>query len=116
MIMKDWEYNVLLVLSVCCLILAVWIIGVGRGNERLQSKLQGQQMDIERGNMSRQMGSRIIHDMITAGSTNSSMRVILEKYGFVPQADVSSKAVKIDKQAVPLVKPKGSKNAAGKQL
>lgn len=82
--MKDWEYNVALIMSIVCLILAVWIIGAGRGNEKLQAKLQAQQVDIDRGNAARQLGNRIVQDMIAVTSTNRGMKTILEKFGFVP--------------------------------
>jgi membrane protein YdbS with pleckstrin-like domain len=109
--MKDWEYNVALVLSVGCLIVAGWIIAAGRANERLQTKFQVQQIEIERGNMSRQLGSRIVQDMMTASSSNSGIRAILEKYGI---AAVPPKAVKAEKQVLPQAKTKGSRSTAGK--
>lgn len=113
--MKDWEYNVTLVLSVGCLILAVWIIGAGRANERLQAKLQAQQLDIERGNVSRQIGNRIVQDMVASGTTNKAMRSVLEKYGFVPGPSAPS-VIKPDRQVVSPVKAKDKniKHTTGK--
>ena len=112
--MKDWEYNVTLVLSVSCLVLAIWIIGAGRANERLQSRHQAQQLDIERGNVSRQVGSRIVQDMMAVSATNSGMRLIMEKYGFDPPATASSLNARPDKQAPSPAKARGSKNTTGK--
>ena len=113
--MKDWEYNVTLILSVGCLVLAIWIIGVGRANEKLQARLQLQQVDIERGNVSRQVGNRIVQDMVTAGATNSAIRMIMEKYGFVQSRPASPVNAKNDRQAPLPVKARTPKNtAAGK--
>jgi hypothetical protein len=114
--MKDWEYNVALVLSVICLILAVWIIGAGRANEKLQAKLQVQQADIDRGNMSRQLGSRIVQEMVATASTNREMRAILEKYGFVPPAVPPSTGGKPEKMFSPQgkSKEKNVKSSTGK--
>ena len=114
--MKDWEYNVALVMSIICLILAVWIIGAGRANEKLQARLQAQQVDIERGNVSRQVGNRIIQDMIVASSTNREMKTILEKYGFSPQVAPVAPASKPEKPvSSPVrIKDKAVKSSAGK--
>ena len=101
-------------LSVGCLALAIWIIGAGRANERLQAKLQIQQAEIERGNIARQVGSRIVQDMMAVSSTNSGIKVILEKYGFVPPSVVPPVSVKPDKQVTSAGKTKGQKSAAGK--
>ncbi len=113
--MKDWEYNVTLVLSVGCLILAIWIIGAGRANERLQAQLQAQQLDIERGNVSRQIGNRIVQDMVSASSTNKAVQSVLEKYGFVPRTSAPV-SVRPEKQVVSpaKVKEKSVKHTAGK--
>ena len=89
--MKDWEYNVALILSVGCLVMAIWIMGAGRANEKLQARLQAQQAEIDRGNLSRQIGNRIIQDMVACSSTNAAMRNVLEKYGFVPTAPAAAK-------------------------
>jgi len=83
--MKDWEYNVAMILSVVCLVMAIWVIGTGRSNEKLQAKLQAQQVEIDRGNVSRQVGNRIVQDMVAAGATNREMRAVLQKYGMTPQ-------------------------------
>jgi len=114
--MKDWEYNVMLFLSVGCLILAVWIIGSGRSNERLQAKLQVQQVDIERGNVSRQIGNRIVQDMVASGSTNKAMQTLLGKYGLVPRASSVPVSIKSEKQIVSptKIKDKNVKHTAGK--
>ncbi|MDD4871814.1 MAG: hypothetical protein PHR77_14750 [Kiritimatiellae bacterium] len=114
--MKDWEYNVTLILSIICLILAVWIIGVGRTNEKLQAKIQAQQVDIDRGNMSRQVGSRIIQDMIAVSASNHEIRAILETYGFVPSTVQSFSGSKQEKLFFPKSQTKGKdlKSTAGK--
>lgn len=124
--MKDWEYNVTLVLSILCLGLSIWIISAGRANGKLQAQFQLQQVEIERGNVSRQVGSRILQDMMAMGATNQSIHMVLEKCGFIPPGSMPAVNVKpADKPAQgnavrkgPAVegKPKGksSKNAVGK--
>ena len=122
--MKDWEYNVSLVLGVASLVLVVWLISASRGNEKLQEQLRDQQVEIDRGNASRQVGGKIIQDMVGSAQTNQNMRAALEKFGITPSAQ-SGASVKVDKPAGTAVssrkqgsdartKDKTSKNSVGK--
>lgn len=123
--MKDWEYNVTLVLSVICLVVAVWIVTTGRANEKLQAQLQEQQVEIDRGAMARQLGSRLVQEMAVVAQTNSGIRAIMEKYGFLQGAAQPPVGARMEKAPVvsgPVVKrtsearskDKSAKTTAGK--
>jgi|GEM_PF-1412781 len=79
--MKDWEYNVSIILSVLCIVLSIWIISTGRHNAKLQAQIQAQQSEIEVGNASQQWGLRLIQDMVALAPNNPEMRAVLSKNG-----------------------------------
>jgi len=97
--MKDWEYNVTLVLSVLCIVLSIWIVMAGRHNERLQVQLQKQQAEIELGNSCQQMGISLLQDMRQSASVNQEMRSVLAKYGIDVPLQKPPVAVQTNKTA-----------------
>ena len=86
MIMKPWEFGVSLLLGIAALGLAVATILLDRSSQRLQEQYQRQQMEIERGANSQQLGNSILQDTVRAAEINANLRAFLKAKGVDTEA------------------------------
>ncbi len=87
--MKPPLFIVAVILSIVPLILVINLIFMGQKNQSLesdvrdlQSKMQSQQVEINKGTQSQQIGIQILRDMGTASLKDPAIRDILSKNGY----------------------------------
>ncbi len=80
--MKRSQFVFLLVLAVACLCLALVSIVFARQNQKLQVEVQGQQVIINKGALSQQIGANLLREMAAAASSDDKMRELLQENGY----------------------------------
>lgn len=92
--MKQWQFLTLTALSAICVALSLVAVTSGKSNQKLQTDLQLQQAEINRGSMSQQVGSNLVRDMAGAATKNDKIKDLLTKNGFTltPAASPSPEA------------------------
>ncbi len=76
------QFYITVALASACLILSIAVIALGQSNQRLQVEAQNQQNEINRGNMSQQIGTNILKDMASVSVKNEKMKDVLAKNGY----------------------------------
>jgi hypothetical protein len=109
--MKRWQFFVVLTLSSLCLVLALTVTWLSQASVRAQLELQRQQDEINRGNLSQQVGGNILREMAAISVTNSNMKDLLARNGYnVAINPAASNAARSNPRA-PASSPKpGAKN------
>jgi cell division protein YceG involved in septum cleavage len=80
--MHKWQYFVSLALSVVALLLTIILIVTGLTNQSTQSELQKQQIEINKGQASQQIGTALLRDMAVVSVNNAKIKDLLGKHGF----------------------------------
>lgn len=80
--MHKWQQTVLLTLSGLTLILTLTLIFIGVTNQSTAKVLQAEQNEINRGQVSQQVGSNIVREMANLSVNNSRLKDLLTKHGF----------------------------------
>jgi hypothetical protein len=80
--MKRWQFSVLLTLGILCLCLSLVTIVFARENRRLQESVQAQQVIINKGNLSQQLGTNLVREMATVAPSDEKMKTLLQDNGF----------------------------------
>ena len=80
--MKRWQFSVLLTLGILCVCLSLVTIVFARENRRLQESVQAQQVIINKGNLSQQLGTNLVREMATVAQTDEKMKTLLQDNGF----------------------------------
>ncbi len=80
--MKPIQFYILIGLGAGCLILSIVGIALANSNQKLQAELQSQQVEINRGNASQQVGSNIIRDIASVAGSSQALRDVLTRAGF----------------------------------
>jgi NADH:ubiquinone oxidoreductase subunit 6 (subunit J) len=80
--MQKWQYYVSLALSALALLLTIVLIVTGKTNQTIQKELQAQQVEINRGQVSQQIGTALLRDMAVASVSNNKLKDLLAKHGF----------------------------------
>jgi hypothetical protein len=80
--MYKWQYFVSLALSAVALLLTITLIVTGKTNQDIQQELQKQQTEINKGQVSQQIGTALLRDMAVASVNNSKIKDLLAKHGF----------------------------------
>lgn len=80
--MKRWQFSVLLTLGLVCLCLSLVTIVFARENRKLQQGVQEQQVIINKGNLSQQIGTNLLREMGAVAQTDEKMRALLQENGF----------------------------------
>lgn len=81
-LMHKWQYYVSLALSAVALLLTITLIVTGKTNQDIQQELQKQQLEINKGQVSQQIGTALLRDMAVASVSNSKIKDLLAKHGF----------------------------------
>lgn len=79
--MKPTQYYILVALGALCLILSVFSVAISQSNQRLQAQLQASQQEVQRGNVSQQVGNNIVTDLGNLSLTNPKVKDFLAKHG-----------------------------------
>ncbi len=80
--MKRWQFVLLMIVAVACLILSLVTIVFARENRKLQEAVQGQQTIINKGALSQQIGTNLVREMAAVAQTDEKMRQLLQANGF----------------------------------
>ncbi len=83
--MSRGQHLIVLLLSAACLILAVAALATARSNQDLQTELQAQQTEINKGVLSQQIGTNLIRDIAGSAIQNENLRALLARHGFTIQ-------------------------------
>jgi predicted Holliday junction resolvase-like endonuclease len=79
--MKPPQFIVAVILSFLPLILVVNIIVMGQKNQTLQAQLQSQQEEINKGNMTQQIGVNLLKEIAAASVKDDALKDVLSKSG-----------------------------------
>ncbi|MDR2463743.1 MAG: hypothetical protein LBD30_08205 [Verrucomicrobiales bacterium] len=81
--MKETHSIIALILGGLALLLTIVLVGVSIGNRSLERKIQAQQVVINNGQVSQQVGRAIINDAATlaVNANNAALRELLAKHG-----------------------------------
>lgn len=88
--MKPTQFYVGTALGAAALVLSIAAVAMGQSNQRLQLEAQKQQVEINKGNMSQQIGTNILRDMAQSAVKNEKMKEVLAKNGFNVQVTPSN--------------------------
>jgi Na+-translocating ferredoxin:NAD+ oxidoreductase RnfG subunit len=80
--MKRWQFLLLMVIAVGCLLLSLITIVFARQNRKLQEAIQSQQSIINKGALSQQIGTNLLREMAAAAQTDERIRQLLQVNGF----------------------------------
>lgn len=80
--MKVPQFYVTLALGALCLALSITTIVLGNKNNYLQMQQQKQQEEINRGNMSIQVGQNLLKDMAELSLKNEKIKQVLARNGY----------------------------------
>ena len=80
--MKRWQFGLLMVLAVGCVCLALVSIVFARQNQKLQGEVQMQQVIINKGALSQQIGANLLREIAAAASTDEKMKNLLQQNGY----------------------------------
>jgi cell division protein YceG involved in septum cleavage len=96
--MKPTQFYIGVALGVACLVLSIASVAMGQFNQRLQTEAQTQQMEINKGNTSQQIGTNLLREMGQSAVKNEKMKAVLSRNGFnvqvTPEATDASKTDK----------------------
>jgi len=89
--MKRWQFLLLMLVAVACLLLSLVTIVFARENRKLQEAIQSQQTIINKGSLSQQIGTNLVREMANVAQTDEKMRKLLQENGFnlTPTANAS---------------------------
>lgn len=80
--MKPSQFIITVVVGAICLLLSIVTIALGHANQNLQVQLQGQQQEVQRGNMSQQIGTNLVTDLANLSVSNPKIKKLLADNGF----------------------------------
>ena len=81
--MKASHFYISLGLGIVCLALTIALIAAAQGNDHLQAQLQGQQQQINLGNMSQQLFQNVAQDIASVYNQthNEKLKTLLAQNG-----------------------------------
>lgn len=79
--MKSSEFAIVTALSGLCLLAAVALIAITSANRSIERGLQEQQMVINRGQVSQQIGTALLRDLAGLSVNNTKVRELLSRNG-----------------------------------
>ena len=80
--MSRWQFITTSLLGLLCLVLSIATIRSGKANQKLQADLQAQQIEINKGTMSQQVGTNLVRDIAVAATKNTKLKDLLARNGF----------------------------------
>jgi hypothetical protein len=76
------QFSLLLTLGVLCLCLSLVTIVFASQNRKLQEAIQAQQVIINKGSLSQQLGANLVREMGAVAQTDEKMRALLQENGY----------------------------------
>ena len=80
--MKRWQFAFLMTLGLACVCLSLVTIVFARENRKLQEVVQTQQVTINKGSLSQQIGANLLREMAATAEKDEKMRELLQENGF----------------------------------
>jgi signal transduction histidine kinase len=88
--MKKSHSLILMLVGAACLVLSIFFVALGQSNQRLLLDAQQQQNEINRGNMSQQIGTNMLKDLAQISLKNEKVKALLAKNGYNVQVQPTS--------------------------
>ena len=88
--MKSLHYYTTLALGAVCLLLSITTIVLGRSNNSLQLQQQQQQVEINKGNLSMQVGQNLLRGMAEPSLKSEKIKQVLTRYGLTVTVNPTS--------------------------
>ena len=85
--MTRLQFVLTTILALICVGLSVAAIISARTNQKLQAEIQAQQIEINRGTQSQQIGSNLVRDIAVAATKNDKLKDLLARNGFTLTAN-----------------------------
>lgn len=79
--MKPAHFYISTTLAVLCLLLAIVLVIIASANRGIERGLAEQQMVINRGQVSQQIGSALVRDLAGSSVSNTRIKELLSKHG-----------------------------------
>jgi signal transduction histidine kinase len=79
--MKPWQFYLSITLAGLTLLLTIALLVITTSNRTLERGLQDQQVNINRGQMSQQVGTAVVKDLAQLSISNSKIKDLLAKHG-----------------------------------
>jgi signal transduction histidine kinase len=80
--MKRWQFSILLIIGIACFCLTLVTIVFARQNQKLQAQVQAQQIVINKGTLSKQIGVNLLREMAATAQTDEKMKQLLRDNGY----------------------------------
>ena len=80
--MKRWQFSLLLAIGLACFCLSLVSIVFARQNQKLQAEVQAQQLTINKGAVSKQIGANLLREMAAVAQTDAKMKQLLNDNGY----------------------------------
>jgi hypothetical protein len=77
-----WQFALTTLLGLICIGLSVAVIISGRSNQTLQTEIQAQQIEINRGTQSQQIASNLLRDIAVTATKDDKLKDLLTRNGF----------------------------------
>ena len=90
--MSRLQFLITSILGLVCLLLSVIVIIYGRSNQKLQAQVQAQQVEINKGIQSQQIGANLVRDIAVAATKNEKLKDLLARNGFTLNANATPSA------------------------
>jgi len=87
--MKPPLFIAAVITAVIPLILVISLIFMGQSNQKLQTQLQQQQEDINKGSMSQQIGVNLLKEIAAASVKDVKLKDVLAKSGYTVTVNAS---------------------------
>jgi predicted Holliday junction resolvase-like endonuclease len=87
--MKPPQFIVTVIMSLVSLILVINLIFMGQKNQSLQTQLQTQQEEINKGSMSQQIGVNLLKEIAQASVKDEKLKDVLTKSGYTVTVNAS---------------------------
>jgi predicted Holliday junction resolvase-like endonuclease len=88
--MKPPQFIVTVILSLVPLILVINLIFMSQKNQKLQTELQEQQEQINKGSMSQQIGVNLLKEIAQASVKDEKLKDVLTKSGYTVTVNAAS--------------------------
>ncbi len=80
--MQRWQFTLLLIVGLACICLSLVTIVFARENQKLQAEVQAQQVTINKGAVSQQIGTNLMREMGAAAQSDDKMKQLLKDHGY----------------------------------
>jgi signal transduction histidine kinase len=99
--MNKTQYYIVVLVGAASLLLSIIFVVLGQSNQRLLLDAQRQQDEINRGNMSQQIGTNLLKDMAQISVKNEKMKEVLAKNGYNVQVQPAQEQQRTPAQSNP---------------